>query len=252
MQIRKPTDMKHVAHIGWDNASITAPSWVAASVPVPPPTTPFPCSASRPNVRTPTNSCGWACAADGRIQVFTNYRTACRTRSRRAAASIKHGEDEAGTVVDVGDLSDDEVSEAEACHARGVERVVGLHRVLQNGDSDGVVHRRGAEAAAEAEAEGLRAYGAHGTTLPRLLVRNIALARRGGVVRRGRRDRGRGRPGRGWGRGRRRGRGRRGGLAPRPHCRRGGLAPGPHCRRPRPRNRRRRRGRGRGGVVRRG
>ena len=24
MQIRKPTDMKHVAHIGWDNASITA------------------------------------------------------------------------------------------------------------------------------------------------------------------------------------------------------------------------------------
>ena len=26
MQIRKPTDMKHVAHIGWDNASITAPS----------------------------------------------------------------------------------------------------------------------------------------------------------------------------------------------------------------------------------
>jgi hypothetical protein len=40
--------------------------------------------------------------------------------------------------------------------------VVGLHRVLQNGDSDGVVHRRGAEAAAEAEADGLRAYGAHG------------------------------------------------------------------------------------------
>lgn len=81
-------------------------------------------------------------------------------------------------MVDVGDLSDGEVSEAEACHARGVERVVGLHRVLQNGDSDGVVHRRGAEAAAEAEAEGLRAYGAHGTTLPRLPVRNIALARR--------------------------------------------------------------------------
>jgi hypothetical protein len=61
MQIGKPTDVKHVAHIGWDNASVTAPSWVAASVPVPPPTTPFPCSAPRPNVRTPTNSCGWAC-----------------------------------------------------------------------------------------------------------------------------------------------------------------------------------------------
>jgi hypothetical protein len=108
-------------------------------------------------------------------------------------------------VVDVGDLSDDEVLEAEACHTRGVERVVGLHRVLQNGDSDGVVHRRGAEATAEVEVEGLRAYGAHGTTLPRLPVRNIALPRRGGVVRQGRRDRGRGRPGRGWGRGRTRG-----------------------------------------------
>ncbi|PWZ56324.1 hypothetical protein Zm00014a_004074 [Zea mays] len=110
---------------------------------------------------------------DGRIQGFTNYRTVCRTRSRRAAADIKRGEDEADTVVDVGDLSDGEVSKAEACHARGVERVVGLHRVLQNGDSDGVVHRRGVEAAAEAEAKGLRAYGAHGTTLPRLLMRGI-------------------------------------------------------------------------------
>ncbi|AQK75976.1 CRIB domain-containing protein RIC7 [Zea mays] len=28
MQIGKPTDVKHVAHIGWDNASVTAPSWM--------------------------------------------------------------------------------------------------------------------------------------------------------------------------------------------------------------------------------
>jgi hypothetical protein len=175
------------------------------------------------------------------VSKTSRHRTACRTRSRRTAAGIKRGKDEAGTMIDVGDLSDGEVSEAEACHACGVERVVGLHRVLQNGDSNGVVHRRGAEAAAEAEVEGLRAYGAHGMTLPRLPVRNIALPRRGGVVRRGRRDRGRGRPGRGWGRGHTRGRGRR-----------GGLTPGPHCRRPRPRNRRQRRGRGHGGVVRRG
>lgn len=40
MQIGKPTDVKHVAHIGWDNASVTAPSWVTASIP--PPITPFP------------------------------------------------------------------------------------------------------------------------------------------------------------------------------------------------------------------
>jgi hypothetical protein len=33
MQIGKPTDVKHVAHIGWDNASVTAPSWVTASIP---------------------------------------------------------------------------------------------------------------------------------------------------------------------------------------------------------------------------
>ena len=31
MQIGQPTDVKHVAHIGWDNASVTAPSWVTAS-----------------------------------------------------------------------------------------------------------------------------------------------------------------------------------------------------------------------------
>lgn len=81
-------------------------------------------------------------------------------------------------MVDVGDLNDGEVAEAEARHARGVERVVGLHRVLEHGDSDGVVHRRGAEAAAEAEAEGLRADAAHGTALPGLPVRRIALAHR--------------------------------------------------------------------------
>ncbi|XP_062220921.1 CRIB domain-containing protein RIC7-like [Phragmites australis] len=28
MQIGNPTDVKHVAHIGWDNASVTAPSWM--------------------------------------------------------------------------------------------------------------------------------------------------------------------------------------------------------------------------------
>ena len=33
MQIGNPTDVKHVAHIGWDN-SVTAPSWVAASTPI--------------------------------------------------------------------------------------------------------------------------------------------------------------------------------------------------------------------------
>ncbi|KAG2654824.1 hypothetical protein PVAP13_1NG564500 [Panicum virgatum] len=28
MQIGNPTDVKHVAHIGWDNNSVTAPSWM--------------------------------------------------------------------------------------------------------------------------------------------------------------------------------------------------------------------------------
>lgn len=28
MQIGAPTDVKHVAHIGWDNASVTNPTWV--------------------------------------------------------------------------------------------------------------------------------------------------------------------------------------------------------------------------------
>jgi hypothetical protein len=50
MQIGKPTDVKHVAHIGWDNASVTAPSWVAASIPSA--ITPLTCSAP---VRSPTN-----------------------------------------------------------------------------------------------------------------------------------------------------------------------------------------------------
>jgi hypothetical protein len=109
---------------------------------------------------------------------MSSHRTACKTRRRRAAAGLKRAEDEAGAVVDVGDLNDGEVAEAEARHARGVERVVGLHPVLQHGDSDGGVHRRGAEAAAEAEVEGLRADAAHGTALPGLPVRRITLARR--------------------------------------------------------------------------
>ena len=53
MQIGKPTDVKHVAHIGWDNASVTAPSWVTASIP--PAITPFRCTT---HVRSPTNSSG--------------------------------------------------------------------------------------------------------------------------------------------------------------------------------------------------
>ena len=35
MVIGLPTDVKHVAHIGWDNASVTAPSWVSAGCPAP-------------------------------------------------------------------------------------------------------------------------------------------------------------------------------------------------------------------------
>lgn len=100
------------------------------------------------------------------------------TGRRGGGAGPKRGEDEAGSVVDVGDLSDGEVAEAEARHASGVERVVGLHRVLQHGDADGRVHGRGAEAAAEAEAERLRADAAHGATLPGLPVSRVALARR--------------------------------------------------------------------------
>jgi hypothetical protein len=38
--------------------------------------------------------------------------------------------DEVGAVVDVGDLGDSEVEEAEVRDADGVERVVSLHRVL--------------------------------------------------------------------------------------------------------------------------
>ena len=83
-----------------------------------------------------------------------------------------------GAMVDVGDLDDGEVAEAESRDAGGVEWVVGLHRVLQHGDADGGVHRRGAEAAAEAEAEGLRADAAHGTALAGLPPRRVALARR--------------------------------------------------------------------------
>jgi hypothetical protein len=68
MQIGKPTDVKHVAHIGWDNASVTAPSWVAASIPSA--ITPLTCSAP---VRSPTNCLvpGCARAADERIQGFS-------------------------------------------------------------------------------------------------------------------------------------------------------------------------------------
>jgi hypothetical protein len=83
-----------------------------------------------------------------------------------------------GAVVDIGDLRDGEVEEAEARDAGGVERVVGLHRVLQHGDADGGVHRRGAEAAAETEADGLRADAAHGAALAGLSTRRVTLARR--------------------------------------------------------------------------
>lgn len=79
-------------------------------------------------------------------------------------------------MVDVGDLGDGEVAEAEAGDAGGVEWVLGFHRVLQYGDADGGVERRAAEAAAEAEAEGLRADAAHGAALAWLPAMRIALA----------------------------------------------------------------------------
>ncbi|XP_072146426.1 uncharacterized protein [Setaria viridis] len=59
MQIGNPTDVKHVAHIGWDNASVTAPSWVAASTPD---------RAMRVFVFRPSNGSDWECVADERIQ----------------------------------------------------------------------------------------------------------------------------------------------------------------------------------------
>lgn len=31
MQIGYPTDVKHVAHIGWDGPSVNSPSWVSSS-----------------------------------------------------------------------------------------------------------------------------------------------------------------------------------------------------------------------------
>lgn len=31
MQIGYPTDVKHVAHIGWDGPSVNAPNWVATN-----------------------------------------------------------------------------------------------------------------------------------------------------------------------------------------------------------------------------
>lgn len=34
MQIGFPTDVKHVAHIGWDGPSVSSPSWVCHSPPL--------------------------------------------------------------------------------------------------------------------------------------------------------------------------------------------------------------------------
>lgn len=97
----------------------------------------------------------------------------CKIRGRGAA---ERPEEEAGAVVDVGDLGDDEVAEAEAGNADGAERVLDLHGVLQHGDADGGVQRGAAEAAAEADAEGLGADGAHGAALARLPAVRVALA----------------------------------------------------------------------------
>ena len=82
-------------------------------------------------------------------------------------------------MVDVGDLGDGEVAEAEAGDADGAERVVDLHGVLQHGDADGGVERRAAEAAAEADAEGLGADGAHGAALAGLPAERVARRRHG-------------------------------------------------------------------------
>ena len=88
---------------------------------------------------------------------------------------------------DVSDLGDEEVAEAEAGDTDGAERMVDLHGVLQHGDADGGVERRAAEAAAEADAEGLGADGAHGAALARLPAVRVALglARRHGCCRGG-------------------------------------------------------------------
>jgi hypothetical protein len=89
--------------------------------------------------------------------------------------AVERPEEEAGLVVDVSDLDDGEVAEAEARDADGAERVVDLHGVLQHGDADGGVERRASESAAEAGAEGLGADGAHGAALARLPAVRVAL-----------------------------------------------------------------------------
>uniref|UniRef100_A0A8R7PK01 Uncharacterized protein n=1 Tax=Triticum urartu TaxID=4572 RepID=A0A8R7PK01_TRIUA len=95
----------------------------------------------------------------------------------RGRGAAERPEEEAGAVVDVGDLGDGEVAEAEAGNTDGAERVPDLHGVLQHGDADGGVQRGPAEAAAEADAQGLGADGAHGAALARLpAMRGVALA----------------------------------------------------------------------------
>lgn len=83
-------------------------------------------------------------------------------------------------MADVGDLGDGEVAEAEAGDADGAERVLGLRGVLQHGDADGGVQRGPAEAAAEADAEGLRADGAHGAAAALARLQELRVARRHG------------------------------------------------------------------------
>ena len=93
---------------------------------------------------------------------------------------VERPEVEAGAVVAVADERDGVVAEAEAGDAGGVERVARLHEVLQDGDADGGVERRAAEAAAEAAAEGLGADAAQGAALVGRPPMRRALVRRQG------------------------------------------------------------------------
>ncbi|KAJ0983144.1 hypothetical protein J5N97_011399 [Dioscorea zingiberensis] len=118
-------------------------------------------SSRLPQVPSKTTKCfTWKSTASNAIDPSPGYSNADPAAFRGISVvgvGIERADEEARVEVDVGDGDDGEVSEAELGDADGVEGVTLLEVVLENGDGDGVVDRRGGEARAQAGAQGFGA-----------------------------------------------------------------------------------------------
>ena len=182
IQIGAPTDVKHVAHIGWDSASVTNPTWVSKRARAPllrsDPIAPEPWR----SISILTAPADWCTFADERVQGSAGSVGKRRARGRGGGAAVAAWSGQGGAG---GEAAADEREGVggQRCEAAGRPRRVaaaGEDRGGGGGMRGGGLGGGGAEAAAE-ESEDL--LGAVQVVLRRSRFVGTVGRRRGGGLR---------------------------------------------------------------------